>query len=82
MVMAIHHSKMTPEEEYQHYFTLLIHQATILDQKPRGSRRVNIHDLLSDNSDIEIIEETPLDEDALQAFKSSKNIPRALQSTV
>ena len=75
MVMAVHDKKMTPEEEYQHYFTLLTHQATILDQKPRGSRRVNMHDLLPDTSDVEIIEETSLDEDALQAFKSSQERP-------
>ena len=68
--MAIHDSK-----EYQHYFTLLTHQATILDQKPWGSRRVNMHDLLPDTSNVEIIEETPLDEDALQAFKSSQERP-------
>ena len=78
MVMAVHTSKMTPEEEYQHYFTLLIHQATILDQKPRGSRRVNMHDFLPGSSDIEIIEQTPLDEDALQAFKSEPPITGSL----
>ena len=34
-----------------------------------------MHDLLPDTSDVEIIEETSLDEDALQAFKSSQERP-------
>ena len=34
-----------------------------------------MHDLLPDTSDVEIIEEAPLDEDALQAFKSSQERP-------